>query len=117
MIWAIVGSRDFKKLEAIEDFVRAIIKDGKCEGIVTGDARGVDAEAKRVGELLGVPVRVFPADWQKHGKSAGVIRNSDIVAAADRILAFWDGKSRGTMDTVRKARAVGKRVDLLTDRS
>jgi len=117
MKWAVVGSRDFKKLEAVKEFIEVIVKDGRCTEILTGDARGVDAEAARVAYLLKVPVHIYCADWAKHGKAAGVIRNSEIVKDCDRVIAFWDGKSRGTADTVKKARAAHKIVDLLTDRS
>jgi hypothetical protein len=53
---------------------------------------------------------VFLPDWGKYGKRAGLLRNSDIVAASEVILAFWDGSSTGTLDTITKARGYGKKL-------
>jgi hypothetical protein len=55
-----------------------------------------------------IPLIVFEADWNKHGKRAGFIRNTDIVMESDMIVAFWDGKSRGTADTIAKAKTLKK---------
>ena len=38
----------------------------------------------------------FPADWDKYGKAAGYKRNGEMARNADALIAFWDGKSRGT---------------------
>jgi hypothetical protein len=43
-------------------------------------------------------------DWDKHGKAAGFIRNQEIVDNCDFVVAFWDGASRGTKDTIDRAR-------------
>ncbi len=49
----------------------------------------------------------YAADWDKHGKAAGPIRNSAMVYIADACVAFWDGKSTGTLDTINKSKAKG----------
>jgi hypothetical protein len=49
----------------------------------------------------------YAADWTKHGKAAGPIRNTAMVAVADACVAFWDGKSSGTLDAIAKAKAKG----------
>tara|TARA_R110000737_G_scaffold337022_2_gene356960 strand:+ start:2447 stop:2806 length:360 start_codon:yes stop_codon:yes gene_type:complete len=64
--------------------------------VVSGGARGADACGEYVASEVFLPVKVFPADWGKHGKSAGYIRNSEMADYADVLLAFWDGKSKGT---------------------
>jgi hypothetical protein len=46
---------------------------------------------------------LFKADWDKHGKAAGPIRNQQMAQEADGLIAFWDGKSRGTKDMIQKA--------------
>jgi hypothetical protein len=56
----------------------------------------------------GVPVTRLIPDWKKHGRAAGIIRNTDIVKQADKVVAFWDGKSKGTQDTIGKARKANK---------
>jgi len=47
-------------------------------------------------------------DWDKYRKSAGFIRNQQIIDACTFVLAFWDGKSKGTKDTIDKARKAKK---------
>jgi hypothetical protein len=64
--------------------------------IVCGGARGADTLAENYAKQLGLPVKVFPADWDKHGKSAGYLRNQQMAEYADMLVAFWDGKSKGT---------------------
>jgi hypothetical protein len=52
----------------------------------------------------------FPADWDTHGKAAGFMRNQLIVDNCDKVTAFWDGKSKGTLDTITRAVKAGKTV-------
>jgi ABC-type sugar transport system substrate-binding protein len=53
---------------------------------------------------------IYSADWNKHGKAAGFIRNQDIVNACDRLIAFSHQDSRGTAHSIRLAREAGKPV-------
>jgi len=78
--------------------------------IVSGGCKsGVDAHAERFAREHDIPITVFPADWSM-GRAAGPIRNTKIVQECAVIVAFWDGKSRGTADTIRKAEAANKTV-------
>jgi hypothetical protein len=43
-----------------------------------------------------IPTSIFFADWETHGKSAGFIRNHEIIKNCDKVIAFWDGVSKGT---------------------
>lgn len=78
--------------------------------VVSGHARGADALGERFARELGLGLEVYPADWQALGKRAGFVRNSQMVAIADALVAFWDGASHGTLDTIRKMQAAGKPV-------
>ncbi len=64
--------------------------------IVSGGARGADTLGEKFAEQYGSSVKSFPADWDKHGKSAGYIRNEAMAEYANVLIAFWDGESRGT---------------------
>jgi hypothetical protein len=75
--------------------------------IVHGGARGVDAVAHDLFEGV-LPVRVFPPDWKAFGKAAGPIRNREMAAYADVMLAVWDGKSRGTKNMIETFAKTGK---------
>lgn len=103
---AIVGSRDVAPEAAalVSDFVATLPADAV---VVTGGARGVDSWAAECAHARGIRVVVYPADWKKHGQRAGLIRNTQIVNDCTELVAFWNGASRGTMDSVRKARERG----------
>ncbi len=71
--------------------------------ILSGGAKGADEMGKRWAEYHSIPVKVFPADWLKHGEAAGPIRNAEMVKNADTLIAFWDGRSKGTANIIRLA--------------
>src|SRR5580700_2449120 len=99
----IAGGREHRDPTLVERawLASPFSKNGPVSEIVTGGARGVDTLAfdwsHRVG--LGWP-RVFPADWKKHGRAAGPLRNEAMAAYAgeepDGALLAIPGKGRGT---------------------
>jgi hypothetical protein len=107
---AIVGSRDYQHPQKVRDYVAKL---PAATIVVTGGARGVDRVAEAAATACGLQVLIFSADWARHKKLAGFIRNSKIVDASDRVVAFWDGASHGTADTVEKARIAGKPVEVI----
>mgnify|MGYP001559716292 CR=1 FL=1 len=111
---AVVGSRNFSHPALVAQVIQRIAQTHPGTEILSGGARGVDTWAAEAARVAGLPVTVFPADWNRYGRGAGMFRNSQIVEAADVILAFWDGVSRGTQDTIRKAREAGKKVRVIT---
>ncbi len=80
--------------------------------IVSGMARGADALAYRFAKTHSMPCHEFPANWDKHGKSAGYIRNTEMANFADALVAFWDGKSRGTKHMIETMQKLGKPVQI-----
>ena len=66
--------------------------------------------SEAVARHLGIPHRHIHADWKQYGRRAGPIRNAQVVAEADVIIAFPIGESKGTRDAISKARKAGKRV-------
>ena len=107
---AIVGSREFPDRELVTGFVRAL-PPGTI--VVSGGARGVDQWAEDVAAAWGLETRIFRADWKALGRRAGSIRNAKIVAESDSLIAFWDGRSRGTLNTILTARDRGIPVEIL----
>ena len=104
----IVGSRSFMDVTVIERAIRRLLVRDPDVVIVSGGARGADALAEMLAHrLCAYPPLIFQADWRR-GHGAGLARNTKIVDASDEIIAFWDGRSGGTMDTVRKALAAKK---------
>jgi len=108
---AVVGARQYPDRVHVERFVRFLPGDWE---IVSGGASGVDTFAQDAAASQHRPYTVFYADWNRVGKAAGMLRNTEIVDASDCVVAFIHGPSRGTMDTVRKAVAQGKPVWVLT---
>jgi len=98
----IAGSR------VINDYliVREAIKESgfKITEVVSGGARGVDSLGERWAKENNTPVKRFPANWDKHGRGAGPIRNDEMANYAEALIAIWDGKSKGTEDMIKRAR-------------
>ena len=93
---AIVGSRSFNNYDLLEKTLKTIYKNNKIGKIISGGASGADTMAERFAKENNIPTEIFLPDWNKYGKSAGFIRNKDIIEAADFVFIFWDGKSKGT---------------------
>jgi hypothetical protein len=78
---------------------------------------GADWHAEKWAEKNWYDRHHYIADWEKYGKAAGPRRNGEMcrfVAAQDgTLVAFWDGKSKGTADCVRQFRALSPRVHVV----
>ena len=92
-----MGSRGFDDYELLERVLNLIQRGNLAfDTIVSGDARGTDRLAERYAIKNNLKTIIHPAEWDKHGKGAGYIRNVDIWNDSDFGLAFWDGQSKGT---------------------
>ena len=103
---AVVGSRDFTDYERLCRTLDAL----EFDLLISGGARGADKLAERYADERGIKKHIYYAEWGKLGKKAGIMRNEDIVKNSDMIVAFWDGKSRGTNHTIQFAQTLGKPV-------
>ena len=75
--------------------------------IVSGTANGADKLGERYAKEKGYDLKVFPADWNKHGKGAGHIRNKQMAEYGDMLIAFWDGESKGTKNMIDTSKRLG----------
>ena len=98
---AIIGSRSIRAVN-LEHFVPP-----EATVILSGGAEGVDQLAAAYAKRHNLPLTEFLPDYPHFGRSAPLVRNRQIVEHADLVLAFWDGRSRGTRYTVRYAKAMG----------
>jgi hypothetical protein len=99
----VCGGRDYSDLLTM---TRELLKLDPLSIIVHGAARGADSVARLVAEHLGMQTEAHPADWNRHGKSAGPIRNQAMLdTGIDLVLAFPGG--RGTADMVGRAKRAG----------
>ena len=97
----LVGSRTFTDKELAQRVILKLYKHEPNFIPISGGAKGADTIcADFCRKILGRPPIIFPADWDKYGKSAGFRRNRTIVENSDALIAFWDGKSDGTADTI-----------------
>lgn len=103
---AIIGSRTFKNYEYMKESLMAF----SIGEIISGGARGADSLARRFAKENSIAITEILPRWDIHGKSAGFIRNGFIIEASDVVIAFWDGKSRGTAHSIGLAREAGKDV-------
>ena len=100
----ICGSRDFNDYEYAKTCLNWILQKKIDEGrnivVISGCARGADLIGERWADEYGWRIDKHPADWEKYGKSAGYIRNCEMVDCCDGVVAFWDRKSKGTKHTI-----------------
>ena len=110
----IAGGREFNSYTLLKSEVLAWVDSlglDLCNiEIVSGMARGADSLGLQFAEEFQRKVKCFPANWEKFGKRAGYIRNAEMAAYGDALIAFWDGKSKGTLHMITEA----ERRNLLT---
>ncbi|MCF0200703.1 MAG: DUF2493 domain-containing protein [Bacteroidales bacterium] len=101
----IAGCRTFNDYDFVETEVLKII--GRFIGdeerkiqIISGEAKGVDQLAKKFAEKHGLEFIPIPADWKSKGRAAGPKRNEEMAKLAGTLIAFWDGKSKGTKSMI-----------------
>lgn len=95
----VAGGRDFTDTNLMIAELQKLVNSGnipKCPELVCGMARGADMLAYSLWANNKMPIHNFPANWDKHGKSAGYRRNLEMGEFADAAVCFWDGNSKGT---------------------
>jgi hypothetical protein len=104
---AIIGSPDFPELEQVDAFIDTL---SLGDVVISGGAPGVDSRAESRARSRGLEVLVLLPSRARDGRVAVFKRNHALVAAADRVVAFWEGTSRRTGHTVMVAYGAGKPV-------
>lgn len=110
----VAGSRGFNDEAWLIDTLDSIHRVEPITAIISGTARGADSLGERWAAARNVKCLRMPAKWDRYGKSAGYRRNEDMAKIANRLVAFWDGKSRGTQHMINIARERGIRSTVLT---
>ena len=91
----VAGGRDFSNREVLNKVLTTHINPEE-DIVVSGDAKGADMLGAEWAAAHSVPIQHFPAYWDKYGKGAGYIRNTEMGKYADAAICFWDGQSKGT---------------------
>lgn len=109
---AIIGSRSINDYQWLLD---AVDQSGyRITEVVSGGAVGVDRLASRFAEETNLPFKLFPPDYEAHGKAAPHVRNSEIAKYCDSMIAVWDGQSAGSKSMMSKVTSLAKPVFLYT---
>ncbi len=119
----VAGCRDFNDYKLAKANIQREIKGQGITKtsefkIISGGARGADRIGETFAEEFDLNLEIIPADWDKHGKSAGPIRNRQMAEHAKSLgegmlIAFWDGKSRGTKNMIDIATRMGFVVKII----
>lgn len=101
---AVIGSRTLD----IDDLGKYLPSETK--EIVTGGAIGIDRSAATYAKKAGLILTEFLPDYARYKKGAPFRRNRQIAEYADKAVALWDGRSKGTLHTIRLFESLGKEV-------
>lgn len=105
--FGVTGGRDYDNWHMVGHVLRQM---PPCAVLVHGGAPGADSQCGEWWDMHDRPVEVHPADWDQHGKTAGPLRNQEMVdSGLDLLLVFPGG--RGTEDM--RTRALKARVPVL----
>lgn len=117
----ICGSRDYDNYEKLKDacdfYLSRKIQSGEKVVIISGGARGADSLGEKYAKERGLEVKIFPADWEKYGKRAGIIRNKKMAEIANACIAFPNAYSenKGTRNMITLAKQMNLLVRVIED--
>lgn len=108
----VCGSRHFNDYELLEKTLEAL---PTISCIIEGEARGADKLARKYAEGRGLDVLPFPALWNKHGRAAGPIRNTQMLVEGkpELVIAFKGPNSKGTQNMIDQATKAGIKVKVI----
>lgn len=97
----VAGSRDFNDYAFLKQKLEYLLQNVNDEiEIVSGKAKGADSLGEQFAKEKGYKIKEFPADWNKHGKAAGPIRNGEMGRYGDACVVFWKNRSRGSQNMI-----------------
>lgn len=111
MIIAVIGSRNFTDQDILYRELNDI-KD-KIELVISGGASGADTLAENWALDNNIPVKIIKPDWETYGRSAGIVRNKQIIESCEYCYAFWDEKSKGTLFGINYCKKILKPIKII----
>ena len=115
----VCGGSKFNDYLLLESSLNKILNEYSNDTIeiVSGHAKGADSLGEKYAQEKNLKCTVFNAEWSKYGRAAGPIRNSQMLEYAKQenplVVAFWDGESHGTKDTINKAKKSNIRCEVV----
>ena len=104
----IAGSRTIQNYNLVLNAIKA--SGFKITEVVSGGAGGVDSMGETWAYAHNVPIKQFPTDWNKYGKSAGYRRNEQMAEYADALILVWDGQSKGSAHMLKLSKCYSIKV-------
>lgn len=112
----IAGGRSFSDYQLLREQCLSVLQEKMRTHrviVISGHARGADALGERFAKEFGLECEAHPAQWKAFGRGAGLIRNAEMAKNADALIAFWDGRSRGTGHMINFAKRRGLDVSIV----
>ena len=104
----VAGGRTYTNTGMVFICLEKIVQKGDV--IISGHAKGVDMMGELYAQKNNLACEIYPAEWDKYGRSAGPRRNEQMAQIADKVVVFWDFKSRGTKNMVDMAKKYKKEL-------
>ncbi len=107
----IAGCRNYNNYDEAKEYIDFCIQNLRKEHtliFLSGGCKGADNLGERYAKENGFKIEYYPAHWEKHGKSAGPIRNLKMAQICDFVICFWDGKSKGTKSMIEYSKRFNK---------
>ena len=103
----VAGGRDFSNYPLLCKKLDHLFQNRQPTAIISGLARGADTLGRQYALERDIQVLEFPAHWNELGKRAGMVRNREMLEAADAVVVFWDSVSKGTANMVEITQKAG----------
>ena len=107
---AVIGSRNLT-VTSLEKYLPP-----ETTEIVSGGADGIDTCARKYAADHNIKLTEFLPEYEKYGRSAPLKRNIQIIKCSNLVLAFWDGKSRGTRYVIDNCKKLGIPVKIFLNK-
>ena len=104
----VAGGRTYTNTGMVFICLEKIVQ--KDDVIISGHAKGVDMMGELYAQKNNLACEIYPAEWDKYGRSAGPRRNEQMAQVADKVVVFWDFKSRGTKNMIDMAKKYKKEL-------
>ena len=108
----VAGGRDFRDFELLKKSLDELLDTSTGIEIISGHASGADSLAEKYANENGIKLTIMPAEGNLYGRAAGPMRSRRMLAYAMELsnsclIAFWDGKSKGTKNMISQAEKAG----------
>tara|TARA_Y100000310_G_C20537064_1_gene741370 strand:- start:51 stop:395 length:345 start_codon:yes stop_codon:yes gene_type:complete len=108
----VAGSRTFNDILLMDEELGGV--DFNITEVISGTAQGADTLGEKWAVKNDVSLKRIAPDWNKYGRSAGMIRNEEMAKCADALVAFWDGESRGTKHMIEMAKKYNLKIKIVS---